>query len=77
MNLNIDPVTCILDYRDQELYTPRVRTALLFLARKCVLLKWIAPLPPKFEGWRTQVNSSLLKEKHIFMAWGSPLKFLK
>lgn len=69
VHLNNDPLTCILGYLDEELFMPGVRTALtrlLFLAHKCVLLKWIAPLPPKSKDWRTQVNSSLLKEKHIF-----------
>lgn len=46
VSLQNDSLTCVLGFLDEELFTPHVRkaiTRLLYLARNCILLKWIAP----------------------------------
>lgn len=50
---------------------------LLLLACKSILLKWLSPLPPTFEDWCMQVNTTLLKESQILSQRGTPLKFHK
>lgn len=77
VNLNNNPWTCALGFLDEKVFTPQTRsaiTSLLFLAHKCIVSKWLSSLPPMFEDWRAQANSSLLKEPHILQHRGTPHK---
>lgn len=74
------PLTCILGFLDEELFIPHAQTVLsrlLYLAHKFILLNWIAPLPPTLKEWHIQVNTTLLRERHILKSRGTPFKFNK
>lgn len=75
VSLNNDPLTCTLGFLNEELLTPHAQTAISCLLY--VAPKWIAPPPPRFEEWHTQVNSILLKERYILNFGGTPSKFNK
>uniref|UniRef100_A0A3Q3H395 Reverse transcriptase domain-containing protein n=2 Tax=Kryptolebias marmoratus TaxID=37003 RepID=A0A3Q3H395_KRYMA len=62
----LTPSFCLFNHTSEILYnadTKHLLVTLLFLAKKCILLRWLAPQAPTVDMWISQISDIVLVEK--------------
>uniref|UniRef100_A0A803K2L7 Reverse transcriptase domain-containing protein n=1 Tax=Xenopus tropicalis TaxID=8364 RepID=A0A803K2L7_XENTR len=76
----LTPKVCLLGVIDDLTPTAHMRTlyrSLLFYARKCILLHWMAQSPPTIDRWLNLIKTLLPLFQITYIARGCPQKYEK
>lgn len=80
VQLPMDPLVCLLEAWDEDLYSPHTYIALirlLYLARKLVARYWLSARILTSKQWIQAVNDILIREKNTYSHRKSPQTFEK